>query len=104
MIKPAPTQKQIAAALAAVTTEYQVAASDIFSHDKRTLVSDARMLLWFVLRIASDASMPALGRLTGHKHSSVHRAVHRAIPWMRLYPSLRRRYDRIVATFHEQLA
>lgn len=101
MIKPNFTKDQCDAALAAVTGEYHVTKGDIFSRDKRTSVSEARMWFWLILRIASEASMPALGRLSGHQHSSVSHSLDNAISWMRLYPALRRRYDRIIGLYNK---
>lgn len=103
MKAPIASPIQISAALHAVSQEYRVSEELIMGHRKLTELSEARMWFWLLLRVATEANCNSLARLSGHVSTSIHHSTCKAIDWMRIYPALRQRYDRIVTAFSQRM-
>lgn len=104
MNAPTLTPKQVEAALCAVADEYGIYSGQLSLPLRDEVTAEARMMYWFLLRVATDGNvtMKRIGQSVGKDHSAVWHSTRKAVFWMKTYPALRERYDRIVAGFLER--
>lgn len=104
MNSPTLTQEKIDAALDAVVEEYGVPLDDLASRKRDPVTCEARMLYFFLLRVASDGgdTLNRIGDTLGKDHGTVCFSIRKTVLWLKTYPALRDRYNRIVTGYLER--
>jgi chromosomal replication initiation ATPase DnaA len=97
--KPQLTNQLMAKALACVAEEYGISTKDMTGRYKNSLVCEARMMFWFLLKICGGNERQSAA-FVGRTRTSVPHAIYKCATWMRVYPDIRKRYDRIVENFN----
>lgn len=100
-VKPRLENRFALAAAQAASEEYEQHKDAMWSKGKAAVMVEMRMLCWFVLKVATNCSCTDVGKAFGYDHGAVLHAWKKAIVWLRVYPQVRQRYDRIAAKFCE---
>lgn len=96
-MKPLASPDELSAAMEAVAFEYGIHSQwMIGARRKNQLISEARTMFWLILRAGPGPATYQMEQAIGVKAGAVSFSMKKVVVWLKVYPALRKRYDRIV--------
>lgn len=71
---------------------------------RKAVLVEARNMFWLVLFSGTSGTPVELSKCVRRKNGTSLHGIKNALNWLRLYPALRKRYDRIVGRYLELTA